>query len=107
MATRLLLVLCESGFIPAGLYTITRFYERKETSKRFSWFLMVTYAFSSIWHPREWVVDGSECGERKRALCRLSHLYHVGQYFGHHWQAAFSREETCRVTLSAGLQSWR
>jgi MFS family permease len=40
MATRLLLGLCESGFIPAGLYTITRWYKREETSKRFSWFFI-------------------------------------------------------------------
>lgn len=40
MTTRLLLGLCESGFIPAGLYTITRFYKRDETSKRFSWFFI-------------------------------------------------------------------
>lgn len=40
MATRLLLGLCESGYIPAGLYTITRFYKRDETSKRFSWYFI-------------------------------------------------------------------
>ncbi|KAK3393538.1 alternative sulfate transporter [Podospora didyma] len=40
MATRLLLGLCEAGFIPAGLYTITRWYKRDETSKRFSWFFI-------------------------------------------------------------------
>jgi len=32
--------LCEAGFIPAGLYTITRWYKRDETSKRFSWFFI-------------------------------------------------------------------
>lgn len=40
LATRLLLGLCEAGFIPAGLYTITRWYKRDETSKRFSWFFI-------------------------------------------------------------------
>ncbi|KAL1968638.1 hypothetical protein VTN77DRAFT_1464 [Rasamsonia byssochlamydoides] len=40
LSTRLLLGLCESGFIPAGLYTITRWYKRDETSKRFSWFFI-------------------------------------------------------------------
>lgn len=32
--------LCEAGFIPAGLYTITRWYKREETSKRFAWFFI-------------------------------------------------------------------
>ncbi|KAK3905782.1 hypothetical protein C8A05DRAFT_30412 [Staphylotrichum tortipilum] len=36
LATRLLLGLCEAGFIPAGLFTITRWYTREETTKRFS-----------------------------------------------------------------------
>jgi sugar phosphate permease len=36
LATRLLLGLCEAGFIPAGLFTITRWYKRDETSTRFS-----------------------------------------------------------------------
>ncbi|ROT35139.1 alternative sulfate transporter [Sodiomyces alkalinus F11] len=40
LVTRLLLGLCESGFIPAALYTITRWYTRNETSKRFSWFFI-------------------------------------------------------------------
>ncbi|KAF2237340.1 alternative sulfate transporter [Viridothelium virens] len=40
LSTRLLLGLCESGFIPAGLYTITRWYKRNETSKRFAWFFI-------------------------------------------------------------------
>lgn len=43
--------LCESGFIPAGLYTITRWYKRDETSKRFSWFFignMVAQAISGL-----------------------------------------------------------
>ena len=40
MVTRLLLGFCESGFIPAGLYTITRWYKKDETSKRFSWFFI-------------------------------------------------------------------
>ncbi|KAK3363129.1 alternative sulfate transporter [Lasiosphaeria hispida] len=40
LATRLLLGLCEAGFIPAGLFTVTRWYKRDETSKRFSWFFI-------------------------------------------------------------------
>ncbi|KAF2086701.1 alternative sulfate transporter [Saccharata proteae CBS 121410] len=40
MVTRILLGLCEAGFIPAGLYTITLWYKREETSKRFSWFFI-------------------------------------------------------------------
>ncbi|KAK0389066.1 hypothetical protein NLU13_2642 [Sarocladium strictum] len=40
MATRMLLGLCEAGFIPAALYTITRWYKRDEISKRFSWFFI-------------------------------------------------------------------
>ncbi|KAM0434053.1 hypothetical protein ACHAPT_003998 [Fusarium lateritium] len=40
LSTRLLLGLCEAGFIPAGLYTITRWYKRDETSKRFSWYFL-------------------------------------------------------------------
>ncbi|KAL9096526.1 MAG: hypothetical protein Q9165_001523 [Trypethelium subeluteriae] len=43
--------LCESGFIPAGLYTITRWYKRDETSKRFAWFFignMLAQALSGI-----------------------------------------------------------
>lgn len=36
LATRLLLGLCEAGFIPAALYTITMWYKNSETSKRFS-----------------------------------------------------------------------
>lgn len=31
---------CECGYIPAGLYTITKFYKRDETSKRFSVFFL-------------------------------------------------------------------
>jgi hypothetical protein len=31
---------CEAGFIPAGLYTMTRWYKNEETSKRFSWFFI-------------------------------------------------------------------
>lgn len=31
---------CESGFIPAGLFTITRWYKRDETSKRFAWYFL-------------------------------------------------------------------
>ena len=40
LVTRLLLGLCESGFIPAGLYTITRWYKNEETTKRFAWFFI-------------------------------------------------------------------
>lgn len=40
MATRILLGLCEAGFIPASLYTISIFYKRDETSKRFSIFFL-------------------------------------------------------------------
>ncbi|KAL2132613.1 hypothetical protein VTI74DRAFT_3603 [Chaetomium olivicolor] len=40
LATRLLLGLCEAGFIPAGLFTITRWYKRDETTKRFSWYFL-------------------------------------------------------------------
>ncbi|KAG7292871.1 hypothetical protein NEMBOFW57_002916 [Staphylotrichum longicolle] len=36
LVTRLLLGLCEAGFIPAGLFTLTRWYKRGETTKRFS-----------------------------------------------------------------------
>ncbi|KAK0388596.1 hypothetical protein NLU13_4839 [Sarocladium strictum] len=38
--TRFLLGACECGYIPAGLYTITKFYKRDETSKRFSLFFL-------------------------------------------------------------------
>ncbi|TEA15264.1 putative transporter [Colletotrichum sidae] len=40
MVTRLLLGLCEAGFIPAALFTMTRWYKLDETSKRFSWFFL-------------------------------------------------------------------
>ncbi|KAH7152046.1 major facilitator superfamily domain-containing protein [Dactylonectria estremocensis] len=40
LVTRLLLGLCEAGFIPAGFYTITRWYKNEETSKRFSWYFI-------------------------------------------------------------------
>jgi len=40
LATRLLLGLCEAGFIPAGLYCITMWYKPAETSKRFSIFFV-------------------------------------------------------------------
>ena len=39
-ATRFLLGTCESGFIPAAFYTITRWYKNDETSKRFSIFFL-------------------------------------------------------------------
>ncbi|KAL2206535.1 alternative sulfate transporter [Sarocladium strictum] len=38
--TRFLLGACECGYIPAGLYTITKFYKKDETSKRFSIFFL-------------------------------------------------------------------
>ncbi|KAK3694525.1 major facilitator superfamily domain-containing protein [Podospora appendiculata] len=40
LTTRLLLGLCEAGFIPAGLYTITKWYKREETAKRFAIFFI-------------------------------------------------------------------
>ncbi len=40
LVTRLLLGLCESGFIPAGLFIITQWYTRAETAKRFSFFFL-------------------------------------------------------------------
>ncbi|KAF7551472.1 hypothetical protein G7Z17_g4976 [Cylindrodendrum hubeiense] len=40
LVTRLLLGLCEAGFIPAGFYTITRWYKNDEISKRFSWYFI-------------------------------------------------------------------
>ncbi|KAL2271333.1 hypothetical protein VTJ83DRAFT_704 [Remersonia thermophila] len=43
LATRLLLGLCESGFIPAGLFTMTRWYKREETSKRFAIYFIGNY----------------------------------------------------------------
>lgn len=39
-ATRLLLGLLEAGFIPAGLYTLTQWYKRNETSGRFTAFFL-------------------------------------------------------------------
>ncbi|KAH6981691.1 MFS transporter [Ilyonectria sp. MPI-CAGE-AT-0026] len=39
-ATRLLLGLLEAGFIPAGLYTLTQWYKRNETSRRFTAFFL-------------------------------------------------------------------
>ncbi|KAH6678850.1 major facilitator superfamily domain-containing protein [Plectosphaerella plurivora] len=40
LATRFLLGLGEAGFIPGSLFTITRWYKREETSKRFSVFFL-------------------------------------------------------------------
>ena len=40
LITRFLLGSCESGFIPAGFYTITRWYKNDETSKRFAIFFL-------------------------------------------------------------------
>ncbi|GAB7352530.1 hypothetical protein MBLNU459_g2923t2 [Dothideomycetes sp. NU459] len=36
LSTRLLLGLCEAGFIPGGLYTLSTYYKQEETSKRFA-----------------------------------------------------------------------
>lgn len=46
--TRFLLGSCESGFIPASLYTISRFYKRDETSKRFSWFFIGNHFATAV-----------------------------------------------------------
>lgn len=46
-ATRLLLGLLESGFIPAGLYTLTQWYKRNETSRRFTAFFLGNMAASA------------------------------------------------------------
>ncbi|CAI6043051.1 unnamed protein product [Clonostachys chloroleuca] len=40
IATRFLLGICECGYIPAGLYTMTRFYKKDEISKRFAVFFL-------------------------------------------------------------------
>ncbi|KAI8665924.1 MFS domain-containing protein [Fusarium keratoplasticum] len=40
LATRFLLGICECGYIPAALFTITRFYKQEETSKRFGIFFV-------------------------------------------------------------------
>ena len=51
LVTRLFLGLCESGFIPAGLFTITLWYKKAETAKRFSVFFlgnMVAQALSGL-----------------------------------------------------------
>ncbi|CAG9984587.1 unnamed protein product [Clonostachys byssicola] len=40
LATRLLLGLTEAGFIPAGLFTLSRWYKKDEISKRFAWFFL-------------------------------------------------------------------
>ncbi|EEQ86688.1 MFS transporter, variant [Blastomyces dermatitidis ER-3] len=38
LITRILLGICEAGFVPASLYTLTTWYKRSETSKRFAIF---------------------------------------------------------------------
>lgn len=38
MRLKTCLRMCESGYVPAGLFTMTRFYTTAETSKRFGWF---------------------------------------------------------------------
>jgi MFS family permease len=40
LSTRLIIGLCESGFIPGALYTVTRWYKKDETSKRFAIFFI-------------------------------------------------------------------
>ncbi|KAL6365580.1 hypothetical protein LRP88_01580 [Fusarium phalaenopsidis] len=40
LATHFLLGICECGYIPAALFTITRFYKQEETSKRFGIFFV-------------------------------------------------------------------
>jgi hypothetical protein len=32
--------LTEAGFIPAGLFTLSRWYKKDEISKRFAWFFL-------------------------------------------------------------------
>ncbi|KAF2815415.1 MFS general substrate transporter [Mytilinidion resinicola] len=44
LVTRLLLGFCESGFIPASLYTMTTWYKRDETSARFGAFFIGNFA---------------------------------------------------------------
>ncbi|KAK3952539.1 major facilitator superfamily domain-containing protein [Pseudoneurospora amorphoporcata] len=44
LITRVLLGVCESAFIPAGMYTMTRWYKKDETSKRFSIYHLGNYA---------------------------------------------------------------
>ncbi|RVX76116.1 hypothetical protein B0A52_00473 [Exophiala mesophila] len=51
LTTRLLLGICESGFIPGGLFTMTRYYKTQELGRRFSaYFLgnMVASACSGL-----------------------------------------------------------
>jgi hypothetical protein len=40
--------LCEAGFIPASLFTISRWYKRDEISKRFSWFFIGNLAAAAM-----------------------------------------------------------
>lgn len=40
ISTRLLLGLCEAGFIPGGLYVLSTYYKRGETSKRFALYFL-------------------------------------------------------------------
>lgn len=40
LVTRILLGICEAGFIPAALYTITVWYKNSEISARFSWYFL-------------------------------------------------------------------
>jgi len=40
LSTRLLLGLCEAGFIPGGLYTLSMYYKKRETSRRFALYFL-------------------------------------------------------------------
>lgn len=48
LSTRFLLGSFESGFIPASLFTISRFYKRDETSKRFAWFFIGNHLATAV-----------------------------------------------------------
>ncbi|KAJ4220983.1 hypothetical protein NW759_007053 [Fusarium solani] len=48
IATRLLLGICESGFIPAGLYLMTNWYKTFETGKRFSIYFAGSMAAAAL-----------------------------------------------------------
>ena len=90
LITRFLLGSFESGFIPAGLFTITRWYKRGETSKRFTIFFLGNMAVQAlsgdiafgilhmrgVWGMAGWqwlfIVSGSYPWQRYQAnVCRL------------------------------------
>ncbi|KAJ4264354.1 hypothetical protein NW762_005551 [Fusarium torreyae] len=48
LATRFLIGMFEAGFIPASLFTITRWYKKDEISKRFSWFFLGNQLASAL-----------------------------------------------------------